>query len=335
MKLLSAVWEFPKYFVGFSMILRVFEDAADDEARMLEELGRRYEDFRLLYEGHPHSMSLCEKETGRMVSVNAAFVETSGFSKEELLERSFDEFELPKDAELEEMERAMPPAESGRLTRFQCKSGEIAWVTVSEQRIRFQGQETQLLTMRDVTEGIRKQRVLLHQVHHDVLTGLPNLQLLGDRFQRCMDRCDREQRRAGVFTIDIDHFKRVNDTYGHPVGDACLKEVAVRLASRIRQIDTIARTGGEEFIAVVGGLSGLQDAEKIAQSLLVAMRTPIRLGDLELAVTVSIGVAIYPEDGRDGETLRRRSDEALYVAKQGGRDRADYCWGPLMEVPAD
>ena len=313
----------------------MFEDAAVEKALLLEELGRRYEDFRLLYEGHPHAMFLCELTTGRLLSVNAAFVETSGFSREELLKRSFDEFELPRDEELDEIERGQPKRESGRLTRFRSKSGEVAWVIVTEHEIRFQGKETRLLTMRDITDGIRMQRLLLHQANHDVLTGLPNLQLLGDRLQQCIDRCEREQRRAAVFTIDIDHFKRVNDTYGHPVGDLCLKGVAARLASRIRQIDTIARTGGEEFTAVIGGLSGPRDAEKIAESLLAAFRTPVQLGELELAVTVSVGVAIYPEDGMDGETLRRRSDEALYRAKQGGRDRAEYSWGRAVEVPAD
>jgi diguanylate cyclase (GGDEF)-like protein len=140
---------------------------------------------------------------------------------------------------------------------------------------------------------------------------------------------------AAVFTVDVDHFKWVNDTYGHPVGDLCLKEVAVRLASRIRQVDTIARTGGEEFTAVVGGLTKAEDAEKIAQSLLAAFRSPVRMGDIELAVTVSIGVAMYPEDGTDGDALRMRSDEALYRAKQLGRDRAEYCWGRPVGVPAD
>jgi diguanylate cyclase (GGDEF)-like protein/PAS domain S-box-containing protein len=279
-------------------------------------------------------MFLCEEKTGKLLSVNAAFVEASGFSREELLERCFHEFELSRDEELEEMEIAVPAEESGRLTRFRCKNGEIAWVTVSEHGIQFQGRETRLLTMRDITEGIRMRRLLVHRANHDTLTGLPNLQLLNDRLQQSIDRCEREQRRAAVFAIDIDYFKRINDAYGHPAGDICLKEVAARLASRIRQIDTIARSGGEEFTAVVGGLSGSEDAEKIARSLLAAFHTPVRLGDIELDVTVSIGVAIYPEDGMDGETLRRRSDEALYRAKVAGRDRAAYCWSEAQVVLA-
>jgi diguanylate cyclase (GGDEF)-like protein len=149
-----------------------------------------------------------------------------------------------------------------------------------------------------------------------------------------MRRCERERGCAAVFAVDIDHFKRVNDTYGHPVGDEVLKAVAERLSSRIRQVDTIARTGGEEFTAVVGGLSGPEDAEKIARSLLAVFEAPVVIGDLELAVTVSVGVAIYPENGMDGETLQRRSDEALYRAKQAGRNRAEYCWSQANLVAA-
>jgi diguanylate cyclase (GGDEF)-like protein/PAS domain S-box-containing protein len=326
-------WNLPKFCVGFSMIVRVFEDAAVEKAVLLEELGRRYEDFRLLYEGHPYSMFLCEPGTGRILSVNRAFVKASGFSREELQHRSFSEFELGRDTELESMERAIPAAEAGRLTRFQYKNGETVWVTLSEHGTQFQGQEARLLTMQDVTEGIHNQRLLLHQANHDALTGLPNLQLLGDRLQQSIDRCEREHRRAAVYTIDIDHFKRINDTYGHPLGDACLKEVATRLVSRVRLIDTMARTGGEEFTAVVGGLSGPEDGEKIACGLLAAFQTPILLGDVEVRVTVSIGVAMYPEDGMDGETLRRRSDRALYLAKQAGRDRAEYSWSRGAAAP--
>jgi diguanylate cyclase (GGDEF)-like protein len=95
----------------------------------------------------------------------------------------------------------------------------------------------------------------------------------------------------------------------------------------------MARTGGEEFTAVVGGLSGPEDGEKIACGLLAAFQTPILLGDVEVRVTVSIGVAMYPEDGMDGETLRRRSDRALYLAKQAGRDRAEYSWSRGAAAP--
>jgi diguanylate cyclase (GGDEF)-like protein len=127
-----------------------------------------------------------------------------------------------------------------------------------------------------------------------------------------------------VLTVDVDHFKMINDTYGHLVGDECLKEVAARLKSKIRKVDTIARTGGEEFTAIVSGLSKASDAEKVAASLMRVFEAPVELAFGALGVTVSIGVAVYPDDATDSTTLRRLSDEAMYRAKRAGRNRAAY-----------
>ena len=136
--------------------------------------------------------------------------------------------------------------------------------------------------------------------------------------------CRVEDRRAAVLTIDVDHFKLINDTYGHLVGDECLKEVAARLKSKIRKVDTIARTGGEEFTAVVCGLNKATDAEKVAASLMRVFEAPVELPFGALGVTVSVGVAVYPDDATDATTLRRLSDEAMYRAKRAGRNRAAY-----------
>jgi diguanylate cyclase (GGDEF)-like protein len=121
--------------------------------------------------------------------------------------------------------------------------------------------------------------------------------------------------------IDVDHFKQINDTYGHGFGDECLRLVAARLSSKIRQIDTIARVGGEEFAAIIGGLHQVSDAKIITDLLLGVFETPLQMGDHEVMVTVSIGGAIYPDDGVDGDSLMRRADDALYMAKRTGRNR--------------
>ena len=162
------------------------------------------------------------------------------------------------------------------------------------------------------------------RAQHDVLTGLPNRQLLEERLEQCLQSCRVEDRRAAVLTIDVDHFKLINDTYGHLVGDECLKEVAARLKSKIRKVDTIARTGGEEFTAVVSGLNKASDAEKVAASLMRVFEAPVELPFGALGVTVSVGVAVYPDDATDATTLRRLSDEAMYRAKRAGRNRAAY-----------
>ena len=177
---------------------------------------------------------------------------------------------------------------------------------------------------RDVTERVKSHADLARRAQHDELTGLPNRTLLAERMQKSLARAQRDGRKCVLFTIDLDHFKKINDKYGHLVGDECLQTAARRMQSKIRKVDTIARTGGEEFTAIIGGLNEAYDARKIAELLLHSFDEPILCSCGSIPVTISVGGAIYPDDGRDEETLRRRSDEALYAAKHGGRNRAAF-----------
>ena len=316
-------WNFPKYFVGFSMILKTFEEVTAEKSQLAEQYKSLYDDFRMLYEGHPQAMWIFEAEGGRFLSANAAAMSQYGFSLDEFLAMKPEEMFLISDAEQALIESVYPESKL-RFARHRYKDGRIIWANVDTHAIQFAGKEATLLSAWDVTEQLDSRRRLAHQANHDVLTGLPNRTLLADRMEQCFARCEREGRKAAMLTIDVDHFKRVNDTYGHAVGDQCLQIVAARLAGKIRGVDTIARTGGEEFGAIVGGLHTAADAEKVAEALLAVFASPLRLGDFDLPVTVSIGVAVYPDDGMDAETLKVRSDEALYAAKRGGRNRAEY-----------
>jgi diguanylate cyclase (GGDEF)-like protein/PAS domain S-box-containing protein len=321
---LGEFWNFPKYFVGFSMILKVFEDTADDKARMAETFRDLYEDFRLLYDTHPHPMWICDSPKGLFLTANEAATKEYGYSKVEFQAMRMSELELPSDFEAEEVDSVLGEPAEGVRVRHRHKDGRVVWVNVVEREIVYLGQEARLVIARNITERLKLDRELSHRAHHDALTGLPNRQLLEERLEECLQLCRVEDRRAAVLTIDVDHFKLINDTYGHLVGDECLKEVAARLKSKIRKVDTIARTGGEEFTAVVCGLSKASDAEKVAASLMRVFEAPVELQFGALGVTVSIGVAVYPDDATDATTLRRLSDEAMYRAKRAGRNRAAY-----------
>jgi diguanylate cyclase (GGDEF)-like protein/PAS domain S-box-containing protein len=318
-------WQFPKYFVGFSMVLKVFETTTAEKMELAEGFQQLYEDFRLLYESHPHPMWIYnpgkgEAGKGQILSVNKAALEVYGFSEDEFLALGMEALEPDKDVEIDEIERLVPQPSEGRRTQHRYKDGRKVWTNVVEQGIVFRGQEARLVLARDISHRLQMNRQLAYQAHHDPLTGLPNRALLQERLEQCLAMSARDGRRAAVLSIDVDHFKRVNDTHGHMVGDDCLKAVAERLQSRIRQMDTIARTGGEEFMAVVGRLSRVEDARKVASGLLRQFDQPLQLEGCELGMTVSIGVAIYPDDGLDVASLRRRSDEALYEAKRRGRN---------------
>ncbi len=323
-KALYEFWNFPKYFVGFSMILKVFEDTADDKARMAETFRDLYEDFRVLYDTHPHPMWIRDDGNGWLLKANEAAIKEYGYSLDEFRAMRLAELEVPGDMETEEFESMLDEPTEGARVRHRHKDGRVVWVNVVEREIMYLGQKARLIIARNVTERLKLDRELSYRAQHDVLTGLPNRQLLEERLDQCLQSCRVEDRRAAVLTVDVDHFKMINDTYGHLVGDECLKEVAARLKSKIRKVDTIARTGGEEFTAIVSGLSKASDAEKVAASLMRVFEAPVELAFGALGVTVSIGVAVYPDDATDTTTLRRLSDEAMYRAKRAGRNRAAY-----------
>lgn len=320
-KLVYVCWTLPKYFVAFSMILKTFEDETQEKARMAEDYRLLYDDFRMMFEGHPNPMWVYAEEDGRILATNESALRRYGYVTEELERMKVADLDVTSEEEAK-LVGVLFADSSGAVVRHQFKDGRKIWVSLSNSRIRFRGIEACFQIARDVTDRVEHMRMKVHQANHDVLTGLPNRALLADRIQQCMKRCDREDRKGTLLTIDVDHFKRINDTYGHPVGDECLKIVAARLASKIREVDTIARVGGEEFAAIIGGLHIASDAEKVAESLLRVFDEPLWLGEIDLAVTVSIGIAIYPDDAHEVDTLTRRSDEALYAAKRTGRNRA-------------
>ena len=325
-RLLDEFWSFPKYAVAATMILKIFEDATAEQTRMAEKFRELYDDFRLIYDTHPHPMWICDEASHRFLTANEATHRVYGYSMGELKGMRLAELEAPRDAGRESAESVEERASGGTRIQHMHKDGRVVWVNVVERQIMYLGREARFVISHDITEQMRQDQELEHRAHHDVLTGLPNRQLLADRLDQCLIASEREQRRAAILTIDIDHFKMINDTYGHLVGDECLQQVAERLKSKIRKVDTIARTGGEEFMAVVSGLNNVLDSEKVAASLLRVFEAPLELTIGQIGVTVSIGVAVYPDDAEDAETLRRLSDEALYRAKRGGRNRAEYAF---------
>ena len=197
--------------------------------------------------------------------------------------------------------------------RHRLKDDRVIAADVTEHRVLFQGKPSRFVMAVDVTEMERESQELLHRAHHDALTGLPNRRELDMRIDACLSRSEREHRKAALLTIDVDHFKQVNDTYGHLVGDECLKAVAARLAE--------PHTGGgyagahrrRGVSAIIGSLSAAEDAQKISAMLLRIFDAPIAFSAARfISLSASASLSI-PDDGMDRETLVRQSDEALYV----------------------
>jgi diguanylate cyclase (GGDEF)-like protein/PAS domain S-box-containing protein len=179
-------------------------------------------------------------------------------------------------------------------------------------------------TGRDITEQKRAEEQIRHMAHHDALSGLPNRVLLDDRVGQAIAQARRGRTGLALLFIDLDRFKMVNDSLGHPVGDRLLRTVAERLGSCVRNTDTVARIGGDEFVVLLTALNRAEDARYIAQKIIDTVSERLMIDDHELHITPSIGICVYPHDGQDAETLMRNADTAMYHAKEMGRNNYQF-----------
>jgi diguanylate cyclase (GGDEF)-like protein/PAS domain S-box-containing protein len=173
--------------------------------------------------------------------------------------------------------------------------------------------------VRDITERRTFEALLEHQALHDPLTTIANRTLFFDRLNQAISQGRRERSLVALVMLDLDRFKRVNDAFGHSVGDTVLKGFAVRLAGSLRASDTAARLGGDEFAAILPRVADHAGAERMVRKLLRRLKEPVTLGGRRFEISVSAGLALYPDDGTNADKLIRRADLALYAAKRYGR----------------
>jgi diguanylate cyclase (GGDEF)-like protein len=185
-----------------------------------------------------------------------------------------------------------------------------------------QGKPFQYVAIRtEITKRKLVEEKLKRIAHYDILTNLPNRVLLADRLSHAMLQCQRRKRSLSVAFLDLDGFKAVNDTHGHNVGDELLIALSQRMKAALREVDTLARIGGDEFIAVIVDLEKVGDEKLALERLLKAAADPVFLGDIVIQVSVSIGATLYPQDCVDADQLIRHADHAMYIAKHAGKNR--------------
>ncbi len=173
----------------------------------------------------------------------------------------------------------------------------------------------------DITVMKEHQEQLEHIAHYDVLTRLPNRVLLADRLEQAMRHCDRYDLSLAVVFLDLDGFKAINDTYGHDIGDKLLIELSVRMKLSLREDDTLARFGGDEFVAILVELETVDDCKPVLERLLTAASNSFMINEIEMNVSASVGLTLYPDDNVDTEQLMRHADQAMYIAKRSGKNR--------------
>ncbi len=206
------------------------------------------------------------------------------------------------------------------------KNGEVIWISENAREVRDEAGNLLFYegTVEDITERRNHEQQLEYLATHDSLTSLPNRALLADRLQQCISFAHRHQEKLAVAFIDLDEFKLINDSMGHHVGDQLLVEMAKRLSACVRESDTLVRLGGDEFVML---LTGLQRAEDIAQSMqriLTMVSQPFVIKGWDYSVSCSIGVSLYPDDGRDPGDLLKHADAAMFKAKQSGRNNFQF-----------
>jgi diguanylate cyclase (GGDEF)-like protein/PAS domain S-box-containing protein len=261
--------------------------------------------------------------------VNPAFERITGYAAAEVIGRDmrFLQRDDRSQAGLHELREALLGQRDGHaVLRNYRKDGGLFWNDLYIAPVCNDAGEVAhyVGVMNDITEARDFQLRLEHQANYDILTDLPNRALLKDRMAQAITQAQRMRDHLAVLWIDLDRFKYVNDTYGHAVGDALLKDISVRLTAALRGGDTVARVGGDEFVAMTLGLTSPLDADLIGRQLLAAISRPFIVGSQELQVGASIGVSIYPEDGDTAEILLKHADTAMYNVKERGRNDVQF-----------
>jgi diguanylate cyclase (GGDEF)-like protein/PAS domain S-box-containing protein len=304
--------------------------SAIERHRALRALQASEERYRLMAENSTDLIARISPE-GVFAYTSDAVRLLAGYEPLELVGRSVFEVVLEEDHHV--IHRAVADLQDGANAsrtfsyRARRKDGTYVWFETTSRAIRnAAGAIGEIVSVsRDITERRDAEAQIEYQAYHDALTGLPNRLLFRDRLTIALAHAKRQQSPLTVMFLDLDRFKYVNDTLGHSLGDELLRAVAARLRSVLREGDTIARMGGDEFTILLGDVTAAEEAAKIAQKLLDTVAEPLRVEGHELYVTTSIGIAMFPDDGDTAEALLKNADGAMYRAKEIGRNLYQLC----------
>ena len=273
----------------------------------------------------------------RILAVNNAFTRITGFESAEVVGRT-PRFQRSGHHDAKFYEQLWATLSSNGHWEGEIwnrrKSGEMypAWENISVIRDESGQVLNYVAVLSDISSIKESEARLAHMAHHDALTELPNRLLFAARLEQSLDNARRHGSRVGLLLLDLDRFKLINDTLGHPVGDQLLQSVADSLRHSVRAEDTVARLGGDEFVVIVTELSAPQDAALVAEKILARINAPITLAGREFVTSASIGISIYPDDAQSSEDLLKAADTAMYRAKHKGRHALEFYTAELTAL---
>jgi diguanylate cyclase (GGDEF)-like protein/PAS domain S-box-containing protein len=307
--------------VVFDMGLALETYIQADHQALLESEERFRSTFNQVAVGIAHV-----SPTGRWLRVNQKLCDILGYSSEEMRRMTFQELTHPDDVTqgVEFMQQLL----TGEINNFSLKKryihkdGQPVWTNVTISLVRSDRGEPDyfIAVTEDISLRKKAESQLDYLSNHDVLTGLPNRNLLKDRLEQEMAFAHRDKHLVAVLFVDLDRFKNINDSLGHVIGDQVIMAIATRLSSCIREGDTVARLGGDEFAMVLANMTHEEDVSIVANKVLQTVAQVVQASSHELLVTASIGISLYPRDGEDFNELLRNADTAMYRAKDSGRN---------------
>ena len=320
-------------------MLEGFVEDVTDRRRAVEALANAESRFRSIFENTVEGIYQTSVE-GRYISANPALARIYGYESPDELMSSLAAagrslyVDATRRADFERLMR-----EVGSVTQFESQAhrrdGSVIWISENARVVRatdgralyYEG------TVEDITERKRYQAELEFQATHDALTGLPNRGLLEDRLRQAIGYAHRNGSLVAVAFIDLDRFKVINDSLGHGSGDEVLMRVSRRIRGALREIDTVARQGGDEFVVVLAEQPTVESVVAVVERIIEEVAQPVTIDGRELYVTCSVGIALYPTDGGDVTTLLRNADAAMFSAKERGRNSFQF-YAPNMNALA-
>jgi diguanylate cyclase (GGDEF)-like protein/PAS domain S-box-containing protein len=303
---------------------------AIERKRAVEELRYSEARFRAFFESAGVGALHVDPSEGRFVQINERFCQITGYTRQELLNMTFQDITHPDDQESDRIN--FKRLVDGELQAYEAekqyirKDGQTVWVHISVTMIRdVSGRPVRAAgIVQDISARKKAEERVQHLADHDELTGLPNRRLLCDLIQFNLAQARRNKTKLALLFLDMDRFKQINDTLGHEAGDEVLKVAGARLRSTIRESDIIARIGGDEFTILLPDLAHVDAISEVARKIIDVFQMPFLIDGQETFVTPSIGISMYPEDGEKIDHLLKNADMAMYQAKQRGGNKYQF-----------
>lgn len=289
------------------------------------------EKYRAIVRQISEGIILVDPATKRIIEANPAYCSLVGYKQEEMANLKIYEV-IATDPEINDAIMSKVQRERLHITQesiHRHRNGSLIDVEVNVSTICYGAKEYICYAVRDITERKMAEELLYYQASHDWLTRLGNRSLFNEKLQKAVARAQRYNSSLAVIFIDLDRFKNINDTLGHDVGDRFLQQVAVRLKNCLTSQDTIARWGGDEFTILLPEITNPEDVAVVAKRVFESLQQPIVVGEYQLYCHLSMGIAIYPQDGETPETLVRNADVALYRSKDNGGNQYQF-YNPSM-----